>query len=51
MRKEVYNSKDYVVIDEKDRLVGEFDTFEEAEKFITEMGGSMNLTILGPNNK
>lgn len=47
---EIYESKDYVVIDEDRYLVGEFDTREEAAKFIDEMQelGRQNYIILGP---
>lgn len=48
---EIYESKDYVVIDEDRYLIGEFDTMDEANKFIHEMEelGRQNLTIIGPN--
>lgn len=49
---EIYESKDYVVIDEDRYLVGEFDTREEAIKFIEEMQelGRQKLVILGPED-
>lgn len=47
---EIYESKDYIVIDEDRYLIGEFDTRDEADKFVDEMLelGRQNLVILGP---
>ena len=58
---EVYEAKDYIVIDQsyvsedgsvgRGLLIGEFDTLEEAYEFVNEHDDTSDLVIFGPKGK